>query len=252
MKQGLSRPNFARRSPAAFTLIELLVVILIIAVLAAVLLPALNSVLRKGYQTTSMNNLSQWFNGFTASVGDHDGEMPTPGGTPFTATNEQGWFNRMPPELKELPFSSVASLAVSARPGYGKKSIWINPAVPAKDTSSAGGFIFHYGYNDNLMDLKTGDPLRIGRLQSPHLTVLMAEKADAQPGLNKSSVRTYFNASSPTLDPAGGANFLFCDGHVELVKRSVFANDALSASDTALDRNQTTITWFAFSSDYSQ
>ena len=46
-----------RRVAAGFTLIELLA---IIAVLAALVMPAYASVKRKGQQTASINNLRQW------------------------------------------------------------------------------------------------------------------------------------------------------------------------------------------------
>jgi prepilin-type N-terminal cleavage/methylation domain-containing protein len=58
---SVSHPEapMARRTPRAFTLIELLVVIAIIALLMAILLPALASAREKGKQALCLNNLSQ-------------------------------------------------------------------------------------------------------------------------------------------------------------------------------------------------
>jgi prepilin-type N-terminal cleavage/methylation domain-containing protein len=65
----------SRRRPG-FTLVELLVVIGVIAVLVAILLPAVHSVREQSHGVVCTNNLRQLWNGFVMFAADHDGRLP--------------------------------------------------------------------------------------------------------------------------------------------------------------------------------
>jgi prepilin-type N-terminal cleavage/methylation domain-containing protein len=81
------------RQKQAFTLIELLVVMAIIAILAALLLPTLDSAKAKAQQTACQNNLKQLAAAWITYCGDNDGELPScVPSHPFPgATNLNAW-----------------------------------------------------------------------------------------------------------------------------------------------------------------
>src|SRR5512146_1279733 len=62
-------------NPRGFTLIELLVVIAIIALLMAILMPALQRVREQARSVTCLSNLKQWGLFFSMYTEEHNGEF---------------------------------------------------------------------------------------------------------------------------------------------------------------------------------
>jgi len=77
------RTPWMRLRQAAFTLIELLVVVAIIAILAAMLLPALSAAREKARRSSCMTNIKQAGMGLLAYAGDYNGYFPSWPGVGF-------------------------------------------------------------------------------------------------------------------------------------------------------------------------
>lgn len=69
-------PSSDRARPRAFTLIELLVVVAVIAILAALLLPALSKAKAKAQHIVCLNNLKQLTIAWLTYIHDHDDFLP--------------------------------------------------------------------------------------------------------------------------------------------------------------------------------
>ncbi len=239
------------QTQCAFTLIELLVVIAIIAVLAAFLFPVFGNIRQRSKQTISLNNLKQWGVALNHSLGDYDGYLPDDGQLDLVSiklTENKSWFNRLPPYIDEKPLSDPSYATNPPKPG--DRSVWINPAVPKDDgmkyVKPPDKFLFCYAMNAYLYNgqEKTPDHTQpLSRIEYPSATVFMAEKNDGFANCTPSNIKAYFGAGDPKTDMNNAAHFLFCDGHVELIKRAVFS-DPTATDNINIDPHFTFIPYY--------
>ena len=188
----------------AFTLIEVLVVIAIILILAAILIPSLNSALESTKATKDLSNLRQIGALMQAYLNDKDGILPVITLAPGIGTN----------------------LSPVIYPKYvATKKVFQSP-FDKRTASEGDNAPVSYGINVNMYAASPGIAGNTARIVSSSSTILMAPNYNGNPAVGASwrGVAT----AVPNLAAGGGAgmtigtqrsgqkiNALFCDLHVE-------------------------------------
>ncbi len=218
-----SHPTHSVAGRSAFTLVELLVVIGIIAVLIAMLLPALNRAREQAKTVQCMSNLRQWGQIMMMYANDNHGFLPGVGNC--ATQNASGvWSNNY--YVLTSPVSST--YLVNQKPSPGKNTIHRCPADDVYDIRMSGTnpVAYHqsYGINCTFTDETSSGwmrfpAMRISSAKQPTRTCLMMD--------NYGHAQVIFNSAMPANSdlvqvhtwPAfrhqGKANVLFLDGHVE-------------------------------------
>jgi prepilin-type processing-associated H-X9-DG protein/prepilin-type N-terminal cleavage/methylation domain-containing protein len=111
----------------AFTLIELLVVIAVIAILAALLLPAISQSKKRAQQIQCANNVRQLGLTLQLYVTENNAAYP------FT----HSWSGRLAVYIRSNQQTTNNS----------QKSLWLCPAAPRPSTWPTNDYYFSYGYN---------------------------------------------------------------------------------------------------------
>jgi prepilin-type processing-associated H-X9-DG protein/prepilin-type N-terminal cleavage/methylation domain-containing protein len=239
-----------RKSSRGFTLVELLVVIGIIAVLIGVLLPALNAARKAAYQVTCSSNLRQMGIAMVMYTNEwkyYPGHTAVPASGPAYAVwptrlrkymkGNQGVF-RCPSQdasgFDWLPNQTTPPVASITDTGYGYNQG--ESLLVSRDPGSN----FSYGYNDwgagqdssgapfgtIIMDTATtkqrglggditnpgGRELKVSRVRKAADMIAIADnKPD---GKWDFCIDPRDRTQAPAPIHKGGANFLWCDGHV--------------------------------------
>lgn len=192
------------RQRSAFTLAELLVVIAVIAILAALLLPALSRTREKSRATQCVSNLRQWGLAFRMYADDNTDFLPRRGhGVQplFQIDRREDWFNALPPYFALPPFQQLVT--GSNRPVAHSQSVFICPT--ASDPGET--YFLPYGMNMNLSPWFLSRPTKFAEVVQPSHVVAMTDApgpyASTFPSTKAYSVVARHNARVNVLFLAG-------------------------------------------------
>jgi prepilin-type N-terminal cleavage/methylation domain-containing protein len=165
----------------AFTLIEMLVVIAIIAVLAALLFPAIGGMQERGKATQDLSNLRQIGLGTQMYLNDNDGVYFLPNG-PAAGSPTVDWMQALTP--KYLPSWKIFKSAFDVR-------------TATEDSTSAP---VSFGFNVNAA-ISATSPLSADRVTNPSVFILFAPAQD-----NFTQTRFAGTAGTAVTVDRGGAS----------------------------------------------
>jgi prepilin-type N-terminal cleavage/methylation domain-containing protein/prepilin-type processing-associated H-X9-DG protein len=193
--------SIMKKQKFKFTLIELLVVIAIIAILAGMLLPALQSARKRGQAADCINNLKQMGAAFALLATDQEGKLP--GGL------DDGWDNELAVYFLKSKIKTIGNtvpknsdLASGLRMFVCKSHQTSSPNMPRSYTLNCSEDSPSHGVPDNPNDFQFKSEIDISSIDNPGGTVCLLENTSAN---NIFGTEGVSNRGNPAADNGLGS-----------------------------------------------
>ncbi len=218
--------RICRKRRRGFTLIEVLVVIAIIAVLVALLLPALANGKAQAQRTACASHIRQLSLAWLLHAGDHDDWLVNNHGINETLLRRENWANNMQDLLTSEGNTNLAQLTSGPLAPYLSGSTAVFKCPSDKVMAENGPRIRSYSMNSLV-----GDPgeltnkfnpqflqfFRLNDIPNPaDIYVFLDEHPDTiNDGFFMNRWEDYIWGNLPGSYHNGAANLSYADGHVE-------------------------------------
>lgn len=205
---------------AAFTLVETLVVFTVVAVLAAIAIPATSRVSQYSARVKSISNMRQIGVAASLYAGDHNQQLPGHISDLGVLPLDSGgtW-----PQLF-CQYLSPTDPRVFLDPS-DKQTTRLSPTAVLSQQVNNTGYIYN-GFDD-LGDGQPAGMIPLSRIQAPSQVILLAPKTQGATEFYADLIFSPLSNLLGEFNPAvynDGASYLFTDGSVRFLKQSEYSN----------------------------